>query len=152
MPRKAWKQKNRYCWNSNLNEEMFLVLLRLYCAAYTCTRAKDVVARYAKRHSQRQISRQTINRYYLMFGDYLYELLPDQYRVENFPLEPDDDMPTDEGERQRYVALQVLLHVHWVLYDRLAASSPANAILISNKTIPAFDFMKGDLRVTEQSA
>lgn len=134
MPRKAWKQKNRYCWNSNLNEEMFLVLLRLYCTGYTCSHAARIIARYGRRYSREKISRQTVNRYYLMFGDYLYELLPDRYKAEHIPLEPDDDMPDDEEARQRYIALVILAAVHQVLYEKLDYDDHIYKIITSNQT------------------
>ena len=136
MPRKFWKQKNRYCWNSNLDEEMFLVLLRLYCIGYTCSRAARIIARYARKYRRNRISRQTINRYYLMFGDYLYEMLPDKFKVENFPLEPNEDTPADDEQRRLYNANVVLISLREVLYDRLEWDDAANQILIGISTAP----------------
>lgn len=144
MPRKFWVQKNRYCWKSNLTEQEFLCLLRLYGVGYTCTKSAVIMARYARRFGCRKVSRQTINRYFLLFGDYLYGMLPERFQVENIPLEPPGE---DEGDlaqmpKHEMNALVVLSAVHGVLYERLAWNDDINKIILSNKTHPVFHWLK----------
>ena len=71
-----------------------------------------------------------------MFGDYLYEMLPDRFKVENFPLELDEDTPADEEVRRIYHANVVLISLRQVLYDRLEWDDEVNKILIGSATAP----------------
>ena len=134
MPRKFWKQKNRYCWNSNLSEEVFLCLLRLYCTGYNCSQATRIIGRYARRYSRKRISRQTANRYYLLFGDYLYEMLPDWLKVENIDLEPfgEKEFGTalDAQDPKSKNAVVILTALHRALYNKLAWNDPINQIAV----------------------
>ena len=142
MPRKFWKQKNRYCWNSNLSEEVFLLLLRLYCMGSTCSYAARVVERCCRRFGGTKVSRQTVNRYFLMFGDYLYEMLPDRHKPERFTLELGDDAPADPEQRQLMAAAHVLGGIYLALYEKLDHTDPVNQIIIHRGTVAIHDYLK----------
>ena len=64
MPRAAYTPKNRYCWNSNVSEAMFLAILNQWCRGQTATKAVSVVNRWARLNGGRKVSRQTVNNYF----------------------------------------------------------------------------------------
>ena len=144
MPRKEWIQKNRYCWNSNLDEDAFLRLLRLYCAGRPCSRAARVLARYARRYDAQKVSRQTVNRYCLLFGERLYDLLPEQFK--------DADLGTQfrlAGRGRKRIAPEqlepprLLLRIaHGVLYEKFQRDDAFNEALIGRVTVPLHDEFK----------
>ncbi|MBL4617745.1 MAG: hypothetical protein JKY46_08610 [Robiginitomaculum sp.] len=133
MPRKYWQQKNRYCWNSNLDEEMFLCLVKLYCKGHSCSKAARVIQRYARVKQTRTISRQTINRYFLLFGDYLYAKLPRKYQFAHVKLEGGEAFAGVEIPEEYTIQL-IIMALHQALYGKLDYRDQINKILISSAT------------------
>ncbi|TVZ39768.1 hypothetical protein P886_4176 [Alteromonadaceae bacterium 2753L.S.0a.02] len=65
--------RNRYCINSNLNEEQFLFVIKLWCRNYSVSKATNLAKRWSSLFSQPTISRQSISRYFIALGDRLWE-------------------------------------------------------------------------------
>lgn len=141
MPRKKWIWKNRYCWNSNLEEPLFLRVLRLYCRAISASKAARILKRHDRRFGDGKLSRQGVTRYYLLFGDYLYDLLPQDYRFAELELDDGDDSRamTDSEAYETQLILMALRHV---LYDKTAWNDPMNKTLIGNATQPIHAILK----------
>lgn len=116
-------------------------MLKLYCYDRTCTRAANVIARFAKRFDSKKISRQTINRYYLLFGNYLYTLLSGDQKFAHIELEKEEGFE-DVDFPPKYVFKLVLTALHNVLYNKLAYDEPLNKILIGNTTQEAHKRLK----------
>lgn len=133
MPRKYWQQKNRYCWNSNLDEDMFLCLVKLYCKGRSCSQAARIIRRYARKNQIKSISRQTINRYFLLFGDYLYAKLPKEYQFAHVKLEGGEEFAGVELPEEYTIQL-IIMALHQALYGKLDYRDQINKILISSAT------------------
>jgi len=134
LPRKYWTMKNRYCWNANLGEDMFLCLLKLYCEGRNCSQATRIIARYARRHCVKALSRQTASRYYLLFGDYCYAALPQEYDFLHVDLERGEQALADRDYSDGYSQQLILMALHQTLYGKLEWNDTINKLLISNKT------------------
>ena len=141
MPRREWEWKNRYCWNNNLDERSFLRLLELYCSGKTCTGAAATIKAEAARRRLKPISRQSANRYYLLFGDYLYAMLPEQYRFTEIELELAEGLPEGMAFPEGYVTQLVLMAFHRALYDKLDHTDPINKVLLGNTTQETFEVL-----------
>lgn len=134
MPRKFWKQKNRYCWNTNLSEDIFRALLKLYCTGYSCSDAARIIERYARRYAFKKVSRQTANRYYLLFGDYLYAMLPEPYKFADIELEESEGGPGNTKYPENYDRQLIIMSLHQALYEKLDRKDKINKTLIGVKT------------------
>ena len=134
MPRKAWIQKNRYCWNANLSEDTFLRLLRLYCTGYTCSDAARILTRFAKMYDVKKISRQTANRYYLLFGDYLYAMLPEEYRFADLELESEEGALEVSDAPPHYETQIILMGLYQAFYNKLDYRDEINKTVVGNTT------------------
>lgn len=140
MPRKYWAWKNRYCWNSNLDEAAFLRILKLYCQGFTCSKAARFLARHERIYGVKKVSRQTINRYYLMFGDYLYFMLPDELKFAHQL--PDDFDENDPGYDAEYFIQQSIMNLHHTLYEKVNYRDSINNTLLTNKTQLMYTLIK----------
>lgn len=135
MPRKEWRYKNRYCWNSNLSEELFLNLLKLYCHGHNCSKATKILGRYAKRFTKETLSRQTANKYYLLFNDYLYWLLPEEQQFAHVPLDRAEDAnPKTQEYAPEYNSLLILLGLYQAFYGKIDYRDEINNTLLGYKT------------------
>jgi len=141
LPRAFWDWKNHYCWNSNLDERTFLRLLQLYCHGVTCSKATTTIKEEAGKRGFKPISRQSVNRYYLLFGDYLFAMLPEAYRFTEIELALADGLPEGMEFPDGYVQQLVAVAMHNVLYDRLDHNDPINKALIGNTTQETHDMM-----------
>ena len=144
MPRTHWEWKNRYVWNSNLEEDVFLRILKLYCQGVTCTKAAKQLARHALMFGSRKISRQTINRYYLLLGDYLYTMLPDELKFAHQV--PDDFDENDPVYNAEYFIQQSIMNLHHTLYEKVHYKDSINNTLLTNKTQDIYLFIKQQSR------
>lgn len=140
MPRKHWVMKNRYCWNATLDEEAFLRILKLYTRGRTASHSARVIARHASRFGARKVSRQAINRYHLLFGDYLYAMLPDSLKFAHQL--PDDFDPDDPEYNADYFIKQSIMNLHHTLYEKVGYRDPVNDSLLTNKTQDMYKFIK----------
>lgn len=134
MPRKEWVWKNRYCWNSNLDEALFLRMLRLYCRGVSASRAARILARHHRRFDTGKLSRQSLTRYYLLLGDYLYDLLPPDYKFADLVLDEGNGENNGAERDADYDIQLILMALRHILYDKVAWNDPMNKALIGNST------------------
>lgn len=71
MPRKNYTPKNRYCKNSNLSEDIFLVVLWYYLQTAPATEAHTAI-KQDKRFAGNEPSERTISAYYKKIGEFLF--------------------------------------------------------------------------------
>lgn len=116
-------------------------LLELYCAGESCSKAARIIKSEAEKQGLKPISRQSANRYYLLFGDYLFAMLPEAYRFTEVKLALADDLPDGTVFPEGYVQHLVAVALHNVLYDKLDRDSPINKVLVGNTTQETFDMM-----------
>ena len=116
-------------------------LLQLYCHGVTCSKATTTIKEEAGKRGFKPISRQSVNRYYLLFGDYLFAMLPEAYRFTEIELALADGLPEGMEFPDGYVQQLVAVAMHNVLYDRLDHNDPINKALIGNTTQETHDMM-----------
>ncbi|WP_262694685.1 hypothetical protein [Kordiimonas aquimaris] len=141
MPRAFWAWKNRYCWNSNVREGVFLSLLKYQCLGKSCSEATRLINERAKKRGEKGISRQSANRYYLLFRDYLYAMLPHQYKFTDVELELAKGLPEGTTFPDGYVTQLVVMAMHQALYNRLDRNDPINKVLLGNTTQETYELL-----------
>ncbi|MGH1432545.1 MAG: hypothetical protein ACRBB4_15690 [Neptuniibacter sp.] len=72
MPRKIYKQKNRYVYNANLSEEVFLGVLEGWCHHETAADTAERVSKWALGNGDKSISRESVSKYFKELGVHLW--------------------------------------------------------------------------------
>lgn len=105
-----------------------------------------MIGEEAGEEDRKGISRQSANRYYLLFGDYLYAMLPEEYQFADIELELAKGLPEGMAFPDGYVTQLVVMALHQALYERLDHNDPINKVLLGNTTQETFEILSRQSR------
>ena len=79
MPRKQYFPQNRFCVNSKLTEEVFLVMLRGFCYGRSASDVAKVTSDWAIKNGHKKVSRETVSKYFALLGQHLFDSYDDKH-------------------------------------------------------------------------